>query len=579
MLLAALLLIASQQPAAPAPQPFKSGTQIVEVDVRVIKDGHFVTGLEPADFEVTEDGVAQKVEAAVLIAGAPAAATPSPGPAAATTASLAHPQVWLFVFDTAHLTAGSVQRTRDAVEKFIASRFRQGDLGGVVLEGRMINNRLTSDREELRQAALSVKLPGDLRSRQLELREWPRLQDEFEAFAIAREDRDAIARAVARACIDDPDQCRMAAPDAQVRAKAQQMVREYRTATLQTLTTIDTLAKGLARIPGSKTVVFLSEGFVLQDQEAQLRQAVGQAARAGAHFYSIDTRGLNKGSNAGLIDARLADNPMGAPATFDAESDGPNSLAVDTGGFAIRNENNFGRALDEIQADAATYYVVSYTPTNAAFDGKYRAISVKVSRPGVSVRARRGYLARAPAALLRPHAATPDGASTSNATPVPATPPAAAPDAGDVSTKLPDSSVAAKPGPESITPPRPATEPGTPGASAIRVRADAGKMVLALGKDEKAGEADAAQRGWDAYQKGDVDTAAKELGEAAKASDARPWVAYALGLSQFALRQSPEAWDAWERVRRAAPEFEPIYFSLADAYSLRHDEGTAIKVL
>ena len=51
---------------------------------------------------------------------------------------------------------------------------------------------------------------------------------------------------------------------------------------------------------------------------------------------------------------------MGAPASFDMQADGTNSLAVDTGGFAIRNENNFGRALDAIQQDAGTYYVVGY---------------------------------------------------------------------------------------------------------------------------------------------------------------------------------------------------------------------------
>jgi len=88
-----------------------------------------------------------------------------------------------------------------------------------------------------------------------------------------------------------------------------------------------------------------------------------------------------------------------------------------------------------------------------------------------------------------------------------------------------------------------------------------------------------AELGWAAYEKGDVETAARHLGEAARAPDARPWMVYALGLSQFALRRFPEAAQAWERVRREVPEFEPIYFSLADAYGLQHEEGTALKVL
>jgi tetratricopeptide (TPR) repeat protein len=109
-------------------------------------------------------------------------------------------------------------------------------------------------------------------------------------------------------------------------------------------------------------------------------------------------------------------------------------------------------------------------------------------------------------------------------------------------------------------------------------------MVLELGKSASAGATSSALKspaevGWAAYEKGDVETAARELGEAAKAADARPWVVYALGLSQFALRRYPEAALAWERVRRDVPEFEPIYFSLADAYGLQHEEGTALKVL
>jgi tetratricopeptide (TPR) repeat protein len=88
-----------------------------------------------------------------------------------------------------------------------------------------------------------------------------------------------------------------------------------------------------------------------------------------------------------------------------------------------------------------------------------------------------------------------------------------------------------------------------------------------------------AELGWAAYEKGDVETALRHLGEAAKAPNARPWMVYALGMSHFALRNFAEAAQAWERVRREVPEFEPIYFSLADAYGLQREDTTALKVL
>jgi len=90
---------------------------------------------------------------------------------------------------------------------------------------------------------------------------------------------------------------------------------------------------------------------------------------------------------------------------------------------------------------------------------------------------------------------------------------------------------------------------------------------------------DAAGKGWAAYQKGDVESAVQHFGEATKDPDVRPWVRYALGLAHLALQQYPDAVRQWEDVRRAAPDFEPVYFNLADGYMLQKDEGAALKVL
>src|SRR5215510_11719280 len=65
-----------QQP--PPPQTFRSGAQIVQVDVRVHKDGKFVTDLGAADFEIKEDGVPQKVVSLVLINAGAAPALNAP---------------------------------------------------------------------------------------------------------------------------------------------------------------------------------------------------------------------------------------------------------------------------------------------------------------------------------------------------------------------------------------------------------------------------------------------------------------------------------------------------------------------
>jgi len=103
-------------------------------------------------------------------------------------------------------------------------------------------------------------------------------------------------------------------------------------------------------------------------------------------------------------------------------------------------------------------------------------------------------------------------------------------------------------------------------------------MALALGKNTTPAS-DAAQAGWAAYERGDVESAARELTSAAATADAPAWIHYVLGLSHLALQHYKDAGHSWERVRQLAPEFEPVYFNLADAYISQHEDSTAIKVL
>lgn len=414
-------LLAQQQ--AQQPPTFKSGVQLVEVDVRVFdKDGRFVTDLTRDDFELLENGTPQKIEAMYLVGAAvqPSPGTPDPAGVLPTrpdaNAGIPSPeprgpspestQTWIFFFDLNHLTpGGGFDRARKAVDDFIRDRFREGDIAGILAGDKMINNRLTSIRQELLEAVKQVKPRGDSRTRYIELtREWPRFLNEEEPLRIARNENEWIQRAVMRACTDEPSACQMA--DGAVRQKAARFAVDIHQASMATLTAFNGLASGLARMPGPKSVVFLSDGFVIQDIETSLRTVVGQLARAGARVYAIDVRGLDRAGQRNLIDQEQAEDTAGPFVKMDALADGPNSVAVDTGGLMIRNENNIGRALDRIGEDAGRYYVLAYQPENSNFDGKYRPIQVRVKRDGLRVRARRGYLALPSSRMLKPQPGT-----------------------------------------------------------------------------------------------------------------------------------------------------------------------------
>ena len=570
------------QPSSPQ-QPIRTTTLLVEVDT-IVTDGkgQFVPGLTADDFEVLEDGRPQKIERIYSVAGTTVIATSAASSAevAATSASpipaTAPPRTFVLLLDQEHLQAGAFKRLQDAAITFLTSDFKPGDVGGVVIGSTMAGNRLTSDREELLTAVRNAKATAAQTTRRLDLLEWPPFKGEAEAIRIALfNDRDVLAQAVRRACPpDDPIVCKNLDPEPLIMNKARTVVGELRPPAMRTVRTLQALASGLARLPGRKTIVLITEGFFVEESWADLRQIVGVAARSNVRIYSLDGRGLDTRQMNDMQQLGVMDPGGSAPLeAYNTAEDGPNMLAVDTGGYAIRHTNKFADALAEIARDTSNYYVIGYGPTNAANDGSFRKIAVRVKRPGLRVRARRGYLASAGSADTsappeKPSSPPPQAALSTPATEtvVPSSP-AGSPDAAPSDP----TTAASKVGP----PPSRGTEP-----SGFILRPDAIGRVHELATVE--GEHDdqgPASRGWNRYQKGDLEGAAELLGAAAADPNARPWVRYAFGYSQLALRHLETAAETWEKVRAAVPEFRAVYLDLADAYMQMENYSRAIDVL
>ena len=147
---------------------------------------------------------------------------------------------------------------------------------------------------------------------------------------------------------------------------------------------------------------------------------------------------------------------------LDTDSDVLSSLANDTGGRFIQRFNNLRPALDAIAGDIASYYVIAYPPDVPA-DGSYRTIDVSVTRPGLTVRARKGYLAA-------PHnaasATAGNNVSSGNSPATSAASPAAPRPAASTSTPAPAS----------------AASPAADAASAVRLRPGGSDHVSDLPK-------------------------------------------------------------------------------------------------
>ncbi len=149
--------------------------------------------------------------------------------------------------------------------------------------------------------------------------------------------------------------------------------------------------------------------IVLED----IRNAIAAAQRSNVAIYTIDPRGLfNPGDD--LIEASGTTDDIGIPtAALQTEvrnaQENLRQVAVDTGGFAVLNTNDFATAFDRIIRENSSYYLFGYYPTNDKRDGRFRKVQVRVKRPGLIVRSRTGYIAPTGKAQPPP-AGKPDGA-------------------------------------------------------------------------------------------------------------------------------------------------------------------------
>lgn len=565
-------LVRGQQPPV-----FRSGAEIVAVDAVVHdKSGHPVLDLKPEDFTITEDGRPEPVEQFYLVRGGAVVTPAAPGAAApATEPTAAAPTVrrtFIVVFDADHMTPGGFRRAQAAAKELFEKRFEPTDVGGVVINGQIANKRLTSDREELLKAVATAMPTSKSNSRLIDLREWPSMND-AEAFQIAKmglRNDPFLNEVIRRACTDDPDACKREPPDAAVYEKAVRMANDIRASSDQTLRTMAALVNGLERFDGRKSVLLLSEGFIADRSWPIVEQVVGLAARANARIYTLDARGLDNGRQAIGNYAPHDDTLGNLLASFDIGADSMNSLAVDTGGYVVRNTNIFTQTIAEIADETGTYYVLGYHSQKGP-DGKFRKISVKVNRPGVTVRARRGYVA------------SPRPAATTDATREPANPePGTRNPLPDAFASLPnaiDAPLAYAPGAAAIASPSPSTAAPAPAPSALglRLRPDTAKHVESLGASSDPDTQ--AKAGWDAYQRGDLETAQASLGAAAASRSAHAWVHYALGQTEYGLRRYRDAVTEWEKVLDSAGDFEPVYFDLVDGYLQLKEYDRATKTM
>ena len=442
--LVVLSLSLQSQPSAQAPakssQAITANATAILVDVVVRdKNGRPVTDLTAQDFVVAEDGVVQRVDSftrvtkgggiGVNVAWRTPDSTIAVTPATANAASASAPPdqptedgTTAIVFG--QLSSESLRLAQRATLGYIPLNGESSVRVGVFSAdpGMRMLQRYTTDRSEVRQAVARAIPSATSHQEQSAER-----LDELVARRRALQNADSSASATGAAG-SGAGVSRTAAEVGQ--RENERLLIQTEVNMIRSFEMIDRDHRGydvanglravvdtLASYPGRKTIVFFSDGLPVSPAlSANLDTLIDAANRANVTTYAIDAHGLRAKSTSENVrkeitifgEERLIMNATGVTKTeqplsmsFERVEDlmqldsrvGLARLSDDTGGFLIEGSNDLSSAFRRIDEDHQFHYLLTYAPTNTAFDGKFRSIRVEVRRPGTQAFARKGYRA------------------------------------------------------------------------------------------------------------------------------------------------------------------------------------------
>ncbi|HEY2942511.1 MAG TPA: VWA domain-containing protein [Vicinamibacteria bacterium] len=425
-----VLLLCGATLATPAdegrPRPtnsFAVSTERVKVDVVVRdKNGAILRGLTAADLEVYEDGVRQTVDSFDFVDGRAVEPPAAPGSAAAATP----PAFVAVAFDRLGPAARSFaqQAAQEYLDRALPARSWVGVFS--IDRGLSTLQRFTDDRDALRRSLVraargaSASFAG-LRERDAIRNAYAGLATGFGQAHVAAAELSGVPECRS---VEDEVVRRLELLDSRLMEGFESLERDQQG--FATTHALLALIGALEPLPGRKAILLFSEGLAIPaDVEASFVSLVAAANRANVSIYGADAGGLRAASDADetrrTIDSlqtrlQLQDDGAGNPLSRGGSARDPATsglvllernedtlrldpgsglgrLADQTGGFLIRGTNDLSAGLAEMSEDLGAYYLLSYTPRNEDYDGRFRTIKVKLKRPHGRLQARNGYLA------------------------------------------------------------------------------------------------------------------------------------------------------------------------------------------
>ncbi len=421
LLVAGTTLAAQQPPAQRAVDGDASNVTAIVLDVVVRdKQGNPMQGLTSEDFQIFEDGVRQEVGSLTSVTKPPITAPETvvadgaPGEPAGEAAKKA-PEVLALVFD--RLSPEARTLAYNAANQYIGAGKVSNNVVAVfgIDLSLVFHQTFTRDADAIRDAVRAAA------GRSTSSFGTTRQQSSQSAEQLTRASN-AVGSMTSNAGPGGASSAiGGAAADAQFATIQRRMAETFQALERDeqgyaTANALMAVVSAMKVIPGRKSVVFFTEGLAIPPAvKSRFESVIDAANRANVSIYPMDAAGLRtlsttKQTSDGVSEASaialardptrdVTDRPMMMALEKNEDllradpHSGLDQLADQTGGFLIANTNNLRGGFQRIDTDMRNYYVLTYVPKNAAYDGKFRSVDVKVRRSDARVSARKGYFA------------------------------------------------------------------------------------------------------------------------------------------------------------------------------------------
>jgi VWFA-related protein len=409
------------------PPPFRAGTTLIHVDVYPRQNGRVVEGLTAGDFQVLEDGVPQNVSAFEFIRAEPnppdsERRDPRSQRESEEQAADPHNRVFVVYLDIYHTSLRAAEETRGPLLDFLNRTIGANDLFGVLTPETPVRQLTFARRTDTLQGELMQVTDWALRGFGITPIGRPAIEEQLETcmtgaapllgdalVALHREDtmmtsleelmvRLRVLRDERKNILFISEGWRPSLPSSVIQALAKPRIPTIGPGRGGTLTLDPQRGMGPGQGQTWCNQQILRLGGI--DFEARFRNLLTQANRANVSFYPVDAGGLQTQQAPAMPSQRIVVMTEGdrAVAPIIARHRAPNvqtlqELAENTDGIAIVNTNDIRAGFRKIADDLSAYYLLGYSSTNPAPDGKYRRIEVRLKQPNVNITARRGYMA------------------------------------------------------------------------------------------------------------------------------------------------------------------------------------------